>query len=375
MRLRPLAGLSLILVTGSLGAEVIERVIAKVNGEIVTLSEFEARQLAALQANRIGPDQVENYLRQNNGRILQEATDELLLVQRARELDIKVRPEYVTEVVDGIKKENHIESDQALQEQLRKEGLSLDGLKRNIEHSILRQEVVKKEVQSKAVITDADALVDYNAHIEQYRHPATMHLQEILVKAEDKELAAQLVSRARKGEDFSAMAKTHSIAPTRASGGDLGNVAKGELNPDIEKVALSLSAGGVSEPMPTEGGLRILRVAESTPEKVVPFDSVKADLLKQLSQDRLNQEYEKYIDGLRKSASIDLKVKDVPVDLAAPALGPDLSPPGTGNLAGAPAASPADPNAEFNVTPQSAPERIAPGAAAQPKPAPSPSPH
>src|SRR5947207_15247113 len=72
-------------------AEIIERLVAKVNGDIVTQSEFEARQLAAVQAAHIPAEQVEGYLRQNNARILQEAIDDLLIVQRASDLGIKLR--------------------------------------------------------------------------------------------------------------------------------------------------------------------------------------------------------------------------------------------------------------------------------------------
>src|SRR5512140_2748850 len=94
--------LALAALAASLQAEIVERVIARVNGDIVTQSEFEARQLAAVQAARLAPSEVEAYLRRNNQRILQEAVDDLLLVQRAAELGIKLRPEYIQDVIEGI---------------------------------------------------------------------------------------------------------------------------------------------------------------------------------------------------------------------------------------------------------------------------------
>jgi peptidyl-prolyl cis-trans isomerase SurA len=87
-------------------AEIVERVVAKVNGDIVTLSDFQSRQLTAAQAARVGPDRVEAFLRQNNARILQDAIDELLLTQRADELGMKAPPQAVREIIDNIKKEN-----------------------------------------------------------------------------------------------------------------------------------------------------------------------------------------------------------------------------------------------------------------------------
>src|SRR4029079_3845455 len=156
-----LLGAGVFALSASSRAEIIERVVAKVNGDIVTQSEFEARQLAAVQAARIPPDQVETYLRQNNARILQEAVDDLLITQRAAELGIKLRPEYIQDVIDGIKKENNIPDDAELKRQLRREGMSLDDLKRNIERSVLRRQVLSRQLEPKAHATERAGRVDY----------------------------------------------------------------------------------------------------------------------------------------------------------------------------------------------------------------------
>src|SRR6185436_10105833 len=123
---------SLLLLASSAPAEILERVVAKVNGYIVTLSDFQARQLAGAQAARVGSDKIETFLRQNNARILQEAIDELLLSQRALELGMKMPAQVVREAIEGIKKENNLETDADLQEQLRREGMSMDDLRRSI---------------------------------------------------------------------------------------------------------------------------------------------------------------------------------------------------------------------------------------------------
>ncbi len=122
----------------------------KVNGDIVTLSEFEARQLAAVQAGRVRPERDRDLSSaRTTRRILQEAIDDLLILQRGEELGIRLRAEYVDEVIEGIKKENNIADDAELQRQLRREGMSLDDLKRNIERSIVRRQVVSRELESK----------------------------------------------------------------------------------------------------------------------------------------------------------------------------------------------------------------------------------
>jgi len=368
-----LPALSLLLAAGAPG-EVLERVVAKVNGDIVTLSEFQARQVAAVQAagGLTSDERIERYLRENNARILQEAIDDLLLVQKAQELGMRLRPEYITDIIENIKKENNLQSDDELQQQLRREGMSLDDLKRNIERSIMRRQLLSHELESKVAVSEDEVRADYDARRAEYDRPGSLHLQEIVVKTQSgsQALATDLVRRARAGEDFAEMARAYSSAPTRSSGGDLGRLTKGDLTPDIEKVAFALPVGGVSDPLPTPEGFRILKVLEKTEPTQVPFEEVKADIQKRLSADRTEHEYEAYMEGLRKAAIIDIRVREVPLQATMPDT-PGLEMPGEAAApsgAGAPAAPAASSDEEISTTPQARPEHVVP------EPAPSPTP-
>jgi len=353
---------------------VLERVVAKVNGDIVTLSEFQARQVAAVQAagGLTSDERIERYLRENNARILQEAIDDLLLIQKAQEMGMRLRPEYITDIIENIKKENNLQSDDDLQQQLRREGMSLDDLKRNIERSIMRRQLLSHELESKVAVSEDEVRADYDARRAEYDRPGSLHLQEIVVKTQSgsQALATDLVRRARAGEDFAEMARAYSSAPTRSSGGDLGRLTKGDLTPDIEKVAFALPVGGVSDPLPTPEGFRILKVLEKTEPTQVPFEEVKADIQKRLSADRTEHEYEAYMEGLRKAAIIDIRVREVPLQATMPDT-PGLEMPGEAAApsgAGAPAAPAASSDEEISTTPQARPEHVVP------EPAPSPTP-
>ncbi len=389
--------LSLASTLGALArADLVERVIVRVNGDIVTQSEFEARQVAAVQQARVGAGEVERYLRENNARILQEAIDELLLVQRAGELGYKVPAAYLNEVIEGIKKENNIGSDDELRDQLRREGMSIDDLKRNIERSVLRRQVLQRELESKMTVPEAEARAEYDTHVSDYTRAPSVTLQEIFVKGdgpEAREKAAGLAARARGGEDFGALARESSEGATASNGGDLGTLARGDLSPDLQKVAFALSPGEVSDPIAQGGGYRLLKVVEKKDGSVVPFLEAKEEISRRLSQKRMASAYDEYVAGLRKGALIDLKVRevgvsvDVPVNpgLEAPSVGkvPPVGPeagPAAGPAAApgpsAPAAtSPADEDQEFTTSPQARPERVAPPALpGQPEPVPTPTP-
>jgi len=377
-----LVGAGLLALSASSRAEIIERVVAKVNGDIITQSEFEARQLAAVQSARIPSEQVEAYLRQNNARILQEAVDDLLITQRAADLGIKLRPEYVLDVIDGIKKENNIPDDAELKRQLRREGMSLDDLKRNIERSVLRRQVLSRELEQKATVTEAEARAEYEQHKSEYGKSASVHLQEIVVA--DGAQAQDVVRRARGGEDFSSLARALSTAGSRANGGDLGQVNPGDMNPELAKVVGALAAGGVSDPIALENGFRIVRVVAKEDATVTPYEELREEITKRLQQQRMASVYDEYVAGLRKASEkttqttvseVSLTVPNVPTsNLSGPGL------PGPGAPEAAPAVAPKVPAlpgidaSEISTTPQARPERVAPPPPVTPSPSPSPSP-
>jgi peptidyl-prolyl cis-trans isomerase SurA len=356
---------------GALRAEILERVVARVNGDIVTLSEFEARQLAAVQQGRVPPSEIEIFLRENNARLLQEAIDDMLILQRGAELGIRLRPEYVAEVVEGIKKENNIADDAELQRQLRREGMSLGDLKRNIERSIVRRQVLTRELEAKATVNEAEARLEYERNKATYSRRASVHLHEIVVPSAEQ--ARALADRARAGEDFADLAREFSTAASRASGGDLGVLHRGEINAALETASFALPAGGISDPLPADGGYRVVRVSEKTEESVSSFDEVKAAIIQRLSQERATSAYDAYVEGLRKSAApfTQTMVTEVPLQLNLPAAGTGtLLPPSAAGTTPAPGT-----DEEIVTTPQARPERVAPAPLpVAPVPVPSPSP-
>jgi parvulin-like peptidyl-prolyl isomerase len=366
-RSRLLLLLASLAAAGALRAEIVERVIARVNGDVVTLSEFEARQLAAVQQARVPPDQVERFLRENNARLLQEAVDDMLILQRGAELGIRLRPEYIDEVIEGIKKENNIADEGELRRQLRREGMSLEELRRNIERSVVRRQVLARELEAKAAVSEADARAEYERQKSTFLRRAAVRLHEIVVP--DAELARTLSARARAGEDFAALARAHSTAATREAGGDLGRLHKGEMNPQLEAVAFALPEGGVSEPIPAEGGYRIVRATEKQEEAVAPFDEVKVEITQRLAGEKVAKLYDEYVQGLRKTAITRTMVSEVPLQISLPAAGTGtMLPPEAAGTTAAPA------DAEIVVSPQARPERVAPAPAPAPTPAPTPSP-
>lgn len=343
--------------------DVIERVIARVNGQIVTLSEFEARQLAAVQAARIPDPEVEAFLRQNNARLLDEAIEELLLVDRAVALGLKLRPEYLDQVIDDIKKEQNITSEEEFLAQLKREGLTKEALRRNIERSVIVRQVRSRDIDPKAQVTEADVREEYEKRkAKDFTRKATVHLMEIVLKGEGAaEKAGTLVARLKKGEDFETLAREESVSASKGAGGDLGRVEPADLNPVLAAAIADLRPGETSAPIPVEGGYWILRVRERLADEVTAFDQVKERIQEELARTRFEKVYGEYIAELKKNAVYTVYVREAPTQI------------GRNKVRAAPL--PVNADEEITTTGSAAPERITvPNTPIQPPSRPSPTP-
>ena len=379
---------SLLLAPPRAPGEIIERVVAKVNGQIITLSEFQSRQIAAAQGARVDPSTVATFLRQNNAKILQDAIDEILIMQKAEDSGMKAPSQWIDEAIAGIRKENNITSDEQMQDALDREGITLAELRTNLERGIIRRSVMEREIRPKIEATESELLAEYEKlKPTEFTKAPTVTLQEILVKedAGGLALAGQIVEKARAGEDFATLAKTYSSAPSRSHGGEVGQLSQGDMNPELEKVAFGLAVGAVSDPLPVEGGYRILTVTAKTAGSVTPYDAAKDQVRDRLMAARFEKAYDAYMDELRKGASVELRVREVPLQLTGPipegSLLEALDPLAPGGAPSGPApAAPAAPGAtdttvipaeakpsvppaadeEITTTPQAAPEKVAP---------------
>lgn len=316
-----LSWLGSISFVGALGAsvlvhgDVIERVIARVNSQIVTLSDFEARQLAAVQQARVPEAEVESFLRQNNAKLLDDAMEELLLVDRAGILGLKLRPEYLDQVIDDIKKEQNIASEEEFLAQLKREGLTKDALRRNIERSVIVRQVRSRDVDPKAQVSDAEVRAEYERRkSDDFTKKATVYLMEIVIKG-DKARAEDVVARLNRGEDFETLARDHSASASKAVGGDLGRVEPDDLNPALSRAIASLKPGEVSSPVEIDGSFWILKVRERMVDEVTAFDQVKDRIQEDLSKNRFDKVYGDYIADLKKNAVYVVYVREAPTQI------------------------------------------------------------
>src|SRR5688572_18683503 len=174
--------------TQTLDAEILEQVLVKVNGDIVTKTEFEQRQVSALRSRpefaNATPSTIElqKAIGELTPQLILESVDELLLVQRARELNYALGDEQYKQIVDGLKKSNNLTDEAQFQAALKQEGMTEADLRRNLERAMMVSQVQRNEVVAKIDVADQEARAFYEAHRTEFTTPSELTLREILIE-------------------------------------------------------------------------------------------------------------------------------------------------------------------------------------------------
>jgi len=311
------------LAVPNVGAEILEQVLVKINGDIITKSEFEARQVAELRnrpelatANPASAE-LQKAVAEITPDLILTAVDELLLVQRGRESGYTLGDQQFAQILENIKTSNNLQDETRFQEALKQEGLTLADLRRNLERQMLVQQVQRVEILDKISITDEEARAYYDAHRLEFTSPAEVTLREILlevptsdrgvnVAADDaaRERAQELRKRLLSGEPFPRLAGEYSTAASKANGGLIGPLNTGELADSLRDLLAKMEVGDVTEPLRTQRGYQLLKLESRTEAKIRSFDEARGDIGNRIGEQKLRGEREKYLERLRAQATI-----------------------------------------------------------------------
>ena len=169
-------------------AEVVEQILVKVNGDIITKTDLEARQIAALRqrpqfANvNQNSEELKKAIAEITPPLIVDAIDELLLVQRGRELGYALGDEQFKSIVENIKKENKLESEEQFQAALKQENMTMADLRKSLERQMLISRVEQNEVMGKVAVNDDEAKSYYEQHKAEFTTPGAITLREILIE-------------------------------------------------------------------------------------------------------------------------------------------------------------------------------------------------
>lgn len=318
--------LSLVLVLGTLSAsaaQVLEGIVIRVGDRIITRTQYDRRLRDALAEvdQTARPEQIaaaKDTIRQN---LVNELISELLIKDRADRLNLTVSEAELREAVTRLKQQYNITTDEQFESSLRQSGLTRPEMETRLRDTLITNKVFARELRQRSDLTDPELRERYNREKEQFRLPERAHLREIVIlrpesaaKLEEASQRAKEVGEAvrKPGTSFSSVAGTMSESGTRDKGGDLGEVAKGDLVPELDKAVFSAAGGTILGPIETKSGWHIILVEQRLPSEVPAFESVKDRLRRDASEETFQRDYKTYIENLRKDAFIQINDAMIP---------------------------------------------------------------
>ena len=314
----------------TLGADIIEQILVRVNGEIITKSDLEQRQIAALRqrpevAGLRGDDAaLAKVLSEVTPQVIVDAVDELLLTQRGKELGYAMGDDQFKSIVENIRKENKIETDEQFAQALQQEGMTMLDLRRQLEKQMLVSRVQQTEVSGKISITDEEVAAYYDQHKAEFATTPQVTLREILVTVAGTEgsvnVAADEASRAKAedihkrllgGEPFPRLAADLSDAASKANGGLLGEIPWEDVSPELQKALTAMKVGEVTDVLRTPRGYQILKMDARTDGSLKPLADARESVSEKVFEGKRRGEFQKYLVKLRSQGIIEWKNDEV----------------------------------------------------------------
>jgi peptidyl-prolyl cis-trans isomerase SurA len=299
---------------------VVEDIIAHVNNEVITLSDYQKAQQQRAKEVQDGCNctglQLQNAIEENQKNVLRDLIDQQLLIQRAKDMSVDVTADVVSRLND-FRKQNNLATLDDLQKAVESSGESWDDFKQQITNNALTQEVIRQEVGQRVDIGPEEVKAYYDAHKSEFDRPEEVQLSEIVLSTEGKtgdqidavkKRADDFRSRIQSGENFASLAKRYSEDPaTAADGGALGMYTKGQLSAQIEDAVFKLDKGGLTDVIQTKTGFMILRVDEHYQAGEQPLEAVQDEIQNKIYQEKMDPQMRAYLAELREQSYVVVK--------------------------------------------------------------------
>lgn len=307
--------LTILLIPFSAQAVVLDRIVAVVNDDVITLSELNSVESTMLRT--APPLSGEDHSLSEQERVLKNLIDKKIQLQKAKALGIKTSQATVDKTIEGIMEKNNI-SEEALREKVTAEGFTWTDYKKEIGEQMTLTSLVNQEVRSRIVLLPEDLERYYRENQQLFVLEKKKHVLRIFLalpesatagdadalRSEAEALRADLLG----GADFKELAIRYSDGPEAKDGGDIGYFADGELMPELDRAVSAMKAGDISPVIEQKGGFTLLKVEEIKDTETVPFDEAKEMIQETIYQEKLGARYEAWIKELREKAFVEIKL-------------------------------------------------------------------
>jgi len=311
----------LILLSGKSGkAELVDRVAAVVNSDIIALSEVEKR--AAPELTLLGNSSGKDKAAERN-RILHETLDQLvadkLMDWQLKEQHVEVTDQEVDGAAENLKTQNGLD-DKKLEQALKEQGMTVASWKNDVlRKQLARLKLIRSKVETKIKISDDDVKSEYQRWARLQADDAEVHARHILIRVEADSTPAQIEQARLKAQkiaeearqpnvDFAELAKQKGEGASAAEGGDLGYFRRGVMLPAFESAVFALKPGEISDPVRTDFGWHVIKLEDRRAVPVKSYEEMQAAIREKLRSAQLEKASEAYIQELKQTAVIEVKI-------------------------------------------------------------------
>jgi len=298
---------SLIGIKAARGAELVDRIVAVVNNEVITLSELKDHAVK-FNLNPEDPKVLKDGL--------EDLIEQTILYQQARKFGVKVTDRDVDIAIEGVKKQFRL-NDKDLGEALKERNVTMADFRRQWKRQLLNQKIMRRLIGTKVAVTEDEIVKEYENKYGKISKETQTEISHILIKVEgsrsDEEarrLAENLFERANSGENFAKLAKKYSEDPNSTDkGGDLGFFKKGELAAPLQKVIDKTKEGEVVGPVKSTAGYHIIKVIKRTKSGEMAMDKTLEDEIRQqIYKRRVEKTLKRWIKEVKETAYIERKL-------------------------------------------------------------------
>lgn len=297
-------------------ANVIDRIVAKVNSGIITLSDLEKRvYIDAKVDGNTDEKELSKIFKRDKNRVLIKIVEEKLMLHYVKQLRMEPTKDDINTAIEDIKKRNNF-SDDMFEIMLEREGLTYERYRKKLKDQIAMNRVLNSEVRGKIKINEKEVVSYFNKNKKKFLRPEEIKAYHIIFFVSDKtdrseskkqlKKALYVLEMARRGDDFEELAKTHSDGPSKDAGGDLGWIARGAMIPAFEKAAFSLRKGEISNPVITEYGYHIIKVEDKKEETIKTLDEIRDEIRNTLFKQKYDKKYNSWMAELKRNSFIEI---------------------------------------------------------------------
>ncbi|MBW1853831.1 MAG: peptidylprolyl isomerase [Deltaproteobacteria bacterium] len=308
-----------VLSGGEADVQLIDKIVAVVNDDIITLSEL--REITVPYLKKMKARYSVNYdeaqIKETESRILDQLIDEKLVKQEVVRLKIVISEKEVTMGVEDMMKNTNLSEDQ-FKKALAEQDITMEEYREQMKNEMERLRLLDAEVKSKVQVKEKEIESYYKEHMDNFNTPPEVRLQQILLMippgASEQEIsqirgrAEEIVQKIKKGEDFTSLVRLYSQDSSAATGGDIGFFKQGELMPAINEVAFSLYIGEASSVIQTSAGFHIIKVLEKRERQKMTEEERNKEIWDILYTQNMDDMFKQWLKELRRKSFIEISL-------------------------------------------------------------------